>query len=623
MKLGLTSLSPRLSSLERTSAAISRSLNRLGSGSRLTEPREDAAAFSMVTSLEAQMRGLGVASRALNQTLSLLTTADSALSSQMDLVQRMREIAVEASSGTLNASNRANLNSELQGLLSEFERIGRETTFNDQNLLDGSFGTVSLNAGLNPRDEIDFSLDGSRGVDVFERTQGTGAFSLASTRSHSNTFNPANVEMADINNDGNLDMILPNWSQTTISIMLGNGDGTFQAETTLGGVYANSVAIDDFDGDGNLDIVAQTYTSTTLSVFRGRGDGTFEGARTYGIGLNSSSVYAGDVDDDGDADILSMSLSTAYLEILLNDGRGVFTSSRSIAIDANAIDLAISDINQDGHTDLVYGSGSLVTAAIYYGQGNAVFSSPTNVTFGAGGNYSLEVGDFNEDGINDIVQGSNTQVRLALGNASGGFGTATKIADGSTVVNLRMEDMDRDGHLDLVWGNYGTNNVSILTGQGNGSFNAVQTLTRGSGAVAVGDLNDDGVLDIVSRYNATPTETSVYLQATEQVLALTDITVASEDLAQNLIGILDTALENLTSRRSEIAALHSRLDFTMSSNLILSENLTEAKARASDLDIAFETAELVRLQILQQAQIAVQAQANSNLQVVLGLLSGL
>jgi len=109
--------------LSKTTAALSRALERLSSGKRVNSARDGAADFSTIIQLTSQVRGLAVSARNINQAQSLLVTADSAISSQIDLVQRMREIAVQASSGSLSSTDRQNLNTELQSLLEDFSRI--------------------------------------------------------------------------------------------------------------------------------------------------------------------------------------------------------------------------------------------------------------------------------------------------------------------------------------------------------------------------------------------------------------------------------------------------------------------------------------------------------------------
>jgi len=114
--------------------------------------------------------------------------------------------------------------------------------------------------------------------------------------------------------------------------------------------------------------------------------------------------------------------------------------------------------------------------------------------------------------------------------------------------------------------------------------------------------------------------TAINLGLSTEIAAVTEVNVSTQTKAQALLEILDDALENLNGARSEIGALHNRLDFTAGANLLLSETLEEARSKTEDVDVVMETTELVRLQILQQAQIAVMAQSNLQMQTVLALL---
>ena len=124
--------------------------------------------------------------------------------------------------------------------------------------------------------------------------------------------------------------------------------------------------------------------------------------------------------------------------------------------------------------------------------------------------------------------------------------------------------------------------------------------------------------DLTSPFNNS---VNVLLGKSQEVAAVSDIEVLSSTSSTELIEILDNTIENLTSHRSDLSTISSRLDFTASANLRQTESLSAAKSSIEDTDFAVETAELVRNQILQQAQVAVSAQANTQLQIVLGLFS--
>lgn len=126
-----------------------RALERLSSGKRVNSPRDDAAAYVSSVRLDSQIRGLTQANRQVSEAQSMIQIADSALSTQLEIVQRMREIALEAASETVTDSIRTGLQTELEGLVAEYQRVIAGTEYNGRRLLDGSFGNQSIQIGAN------------------------------------------------------------------------------------------------------------------------------------------------------------------------------------------------------------------------------------------------------------------------------------------------------------------------------------------------------------------------------------------------------------------------------------------------------------------------------------------
>src|SRR6185436_9330286 len=140
--------------LTSSSKALGRALERLASGSRINRAGDDAAGLAISEGLGSQVRGVRVAVRNANDALGFLNTAEGALSELTNITQRLRELAIQASNGTLGASDRTYLNAERGQLLSEFDRIATQTNFNGSNLLDGSFSTTDLQVGIRKGETI-------------------------------------------------------------------------------------------------------------------------------------------------------------------------------------------------------------------------------------------------------------------------------------------------------------------------------------------------------------------------------------------------------------------------------------------------------------------------------------
>jgi len=218
--------------LSQTSRAFNRALTRLASGNRINSARDDAAGLAIATGLEAQRRGMLQAVRNINDARGFLATADGALETQTQLVQRMRELSMQSANGTYSDKDRAYLDTELQTLLEEFNRITNQTQFNGVNLLDGSFGTRALQVSTQKGHTIDLSLASMQTSLVFTTTTttadtlttvGTGTFQARTTIATGT--GPYSVISVDLNGDGKLDLITADYNANTASIALGNAFG--------------------------------------------------------------------------------------------------------------------------------------------------------------------------------------------------------------------------------------------------------------------------------------------------------------------------------------------------------------------------------------------------------------
>ena len=188
--------------------------------------------------------------------------------------------------------------------------------------------------------------------------------------------------------------------------------------------------------------------------------------------------------------------------------------------------------------------------------------------------------------------------------------------------NIESGDVNGDGVLDLIVANEGTtDNVSVLIGDGAGGFAAAVNYSAGQdvGSVSIGDINNDGVVDILTS-DTTDNTLSILEGRTKSVAAVSDVNLTTAESSQNLVEILDSTLSTIIEQRSDLGNINTSLETSQNFAFAQQESLGSALSTIQDTDFAIETAELVRNQVLQQAQVAVAAQANTQLQVVLGLL---
>ncbi len=608
----------------------------------MVDPRDDIAAYSMSVSLDSQIRGLRQGALNINDMKGMLETADSALGTQFDILNQMRSLALQGASSTLTSQQRSDLNNQLQSLLSEFNRITNETTFGDLHLLDGSSSEVKTLLSGSSTDSLSLNLPNLSASKTFTDEVGTGTFVTSQTSTTAST----NWEQGDVNGDGIIDLV--RYAAATVVTQLGKGDGKFHAARTFAAAGSiGQLKVLDMNGD-NADDLVMTTGGTQIAVYFSNGDGTYQTAITQSA--SHSFFDVGDIDHDGDMDMVGASSLGFFTH--LNNGDGSFAAATTLAhAYSSAAYIKLADVNRDGNLDFIsstyYDDGIDVHYyfSTYLGDGSGGFSLASDKEYGTGVPFSsdwsvnsFEVADLNGDGLLDIAGsfefypgfGNETQsIATLLGDGSGTFANAVSqwsaTASNSTQIRLAVGDLDGNGYLDIIY-NAATNGRRILYNTGGGVFATSSTYAAGTpnntSSPLIGDFNNDGVLDIGS-LDVTSNWMNIYLQKSKTVAAGSNLTVNSVEASQNLIGILDTALTGIQNERAQLSAVHSRLEFAASHNLLQADTLSEAKEEAVGLNIAEEVSELVRLQILQNAQVAVAAQANLNLQVIATLLRDL
>jgi hypothetical protein len=323
---------------------------------------------------------------------------------------------------------------------------------------------------------------------------------------------PAFITTADVNGDGNTDLVTANNSSTgafannSISVLPGNPDGTFgPARVYHGGMAPAAVAVGDFNGDGKTDIVScdSGGKAGTVSFLAGRGDSTFVAAEAIPITVRNAAstdgVAAGDFTGDGIADLAVVTWNVNYNGITLfpSLGNGEFGPGIQTAPINSGTSVAAADFNGDGKLDLaVTGSDGLT---VLLGNGDGTFNALPPVPAGTSPQW-VTVADFNNDQVPDLAvadNGGTNGVSILLGNGNGTFQPALNVATGGAASYVAAADLNGDGKADLAV--VGTSAVSVVLGNGDGTFGAASSFNAGSttGGLAIGDLNGDGFPDLV------------------------------------------------------------------------------------------------------------------------------
>jgi uncharacterized protein (TIGR03437 family) len=326
---------------------------------------------------------------------------------------------------------------------------------------------------------------------------------------------PISVASGDFNGDGIPDLATANAATNNVTVLLGNGSGGFTpapGSPFAVGTYPGFVVVGDFNKDGHLDLATAIENSNNnITVLLGNGAGGFAAAAgsPIAVGLHPQSLAVADFNGDGIQDLVSINSLSDSVTILLGTGSGGFTPATGspFTLLSAAVSVAVGDFNKDGHLDLAMAAGQ-GGITILLGNGAGAFSPAPGSPYAAGLNAgSVVVADFNGDGIQDVAatnsNGSSNNVTVLLGSGGGAFKVAagSPFAVGTIPSSVAAGDFNGDGFKDLAVTIFGSNNVTILLGNGAGGFTAAtNTFAVGSNpeSIVTADFNADGVPDLAT-----------------------------------------------------------------------------------------------------------------------------
>jgi len=562
--------------LSSNGAALDQASERLSSGRRINSAGDDAAGLAISNRQTSQIRGLDQAIRNANDGISLVQTAEGALDATTNILQRIRELSVQSANGIYSDSDRATLNAETEQLIQELDRVADSTTFNGQNILDGSLGTLSLQVGSEANDTIDLevqgfnasSLGGASGDVVGDSTTLAAFQALTAATGSTLSVNDKDIsslaavtttnELVDALNadlEGIEAGVIVNAEATSV------GGGRLVAGT-------NSLSIAVVDGDGQN----QSYTITDTNNLE-----------ELVAKINSETGVTASLDDDGE---------------LVISQEGV----QSISISA-------SDANAASETGFAVGAFSLTLDDV---SGNGIKLEGDDAAARALLNtagFNVQDNDGNTQGATITATAATNAGDLVINGIEIGAvaaGDSPNAAERTTNVIAAINEVSEQTG---VVASAGTDGAGAATT----TSIALRSVTGESIQVQAGnDLTD------------TQLEANFGLQEQNDsngAGSVSSVDISTQAGAQKALNIVDTALEQINSQRADLGAVSNRLDFTVSNLANVSENTSAARSRIVDADFAKETAELSRAQVLQQASQAILAQANARPQQVLSLLN--
>jgi hypothetical protein len=299
---------------------------------------------------------------------------------------------------------------------------------------------------------------------------GDGSFQPAAT--YLTGDNPVGVRIADVNGDGIPDIITNNVGANTVSVLLGNGDGSFRHKRDyfagLGG--PEDLVVADLNGDGIPDIATANQNAGTVNVLLGNGDGSFQPPVAYAVGAGPVHIEAGLFGNDtGLPDLAVVNNGSGTVSVLVNHGDGTFRRHVDYPVGANPFGITLGDFTNSGTLDIAVANFQSNSVSILPGNGDHTFQRAVNIPVPGGPNDPVAA-DFNNDGNLDLavtVQGGgNDRVSILLGDGTGHFAPPMNFPTDSDPLGIAAADLNADGFADLVTASAIGRSVTVLMNDG-------------------------------------------------------------------------------------------------------------------------------------------------------------
>ncbi len=348
---------------------------------------------------------------------------------------------------------------------------------------------------------------------------GTGNFNVGPTIGVGGGADPTGIVSGDFNHDGYVDLATVNAGNGTVSVLLGQAGGAFASPTSISvgpttGTGANAIIAADIESNGNLDLITGNTLQNTVAVLINNGKGTFQPVQDYSLPNGPAYLAIGDFNRDGKPDLAVTQTTASTVSVLINNtlptpvpGGRNFAAPDNLANGHGnmAVGVAVADFNHDGAPDIAASYLADNAVRVVTGKGNGTFNTASVYPVGQQP-YWVAAGDLNNDGYADLVT-ANTSLSSPTGtvsvlmnraDGSGTFNAAATYAVGRLPYQVAIGDLNGDGIPDLAVTNYGDNTVSLLYGQSSGTFTTGQTLKTCTNpyGVAIADFRHTGQHDV-------------------------------------------------------------------------------------------------------------------------------
>lgn len=568
--------------LNKAGDALGNSMTRLSSGLKINSAKDDAAGMQIANRLTSQVKGMTVAINNANNGTSIAQTAEGAMQESTNILQRLRELALNSANGDKSAADRDSLQQEFVAKVGELTRIAKTTTFGGRNLLDGTFQNVGFQIGSDANQTIAF------GMSDISATGLKGTYSEATVAGSTTTLS-ASVTGNPVTLPGGTPAVP---ATTTAYTNTGDMSAALTADETI---TINSVAVNLTTGDDLAAVVGKINAATGSTIASASGTdlvltGTAGGpANTVtGAGTLGAALAAG---TGGGAAVPAVPATpgalTATAEININGTNVAFAVGDEMSDIADKINLANAGANATGVTASVSTAGRLELTST---DGKAIkLGNGTGAAANGGAGALAKLG----------LTAGNTEAKLTAATSVSLNGTEVKFTAGSTMADIVSS----------------INSASTgVTASVNKTDNSLQLFSTKDITVADGSTGT-GLATLGLTAASAATTTAVKMETT-----VADLSVLTADKAQQTIQALDGAIQQIDTQRSQLGAVQNRFTSTVANLQSISENSTAARSRVQDADFASEAAELTKQQTLQQASTAILSQANQLPSAVLKLL---
>jgi flagellin len=404
--------------LNGSQGALSTSLQRLSSGLRINSAKDDAAGLAITERFTAQIRGLNQAARNANDGISLAQTAEGGLSTSGDILQRMRELAVQSANGTNSSSDRASLQQEVTQLKDELTRIASTTQFNGQNVLDGSLSATQFQVGASANQTINVGIASAKATDI-------GNFSLRSVAVNTNSISSAQSANTSSGNNRVVAQTL------TIA-----GNGKTSSFAVAVGAQASTIATSVNGTTSSTGVTAQASTGVKVSSLSATGTVTFS---LNGVAIGATVSNTNDLSSVATA-VNAQSTTTGVTATADRSGNLVLKNS-------TGDDIKIQDVTNSGSGTVavtgidVYNSDATVGSAASLatsGGGNDSTTVGGQIKFGASNGYTIQ----STDNTSNVFSGSGQQASTLTAVSNLDIGTISGANDALSTIDAALTTLN-------------------------------------------------------------------------------------------------------------------------------------------------------------------------------------